>query len=71
MPTMFDDVEAKCPYFRSSGKRKITCEGITDDCTNCLLFITQEKRDLHRRIFCDDKYQYCEIYQMLQEKYED
>lgn len=71
MPTMFDDVDAKCPFYQSGGKRKITCEGITDDCKTCLIFISQQKRDLHRRIFCDDKYQNCEIFRMLMEKYEE
>jgi hypothetical protein len=71
MSTMFDDVEVRCPFFRSSGKRKITCEGITDDCTTTLNFSSHEKRDIQCRVFCDDKYEYCEIYRMLREKYED
>lgn len=71
MPTMFDDVEAKCPFFLSSGKRKITCEGITDDCTTNLTFVTQQKRNLHRKIFCDARFQNCEIHRMLEEKYDE
>ena len=71
MPTMFDDVEAKCPFFLSSGKKKVTCEGITDDCTTSLNFISQQKRNLHRRIFCDARYTNCEIFKMLEEKYEE
>ena len=71
MPTMFDDVEAKCPFFLSSGKRKITCEGITDDCTTNLTFVTQQKRNLHRKIFCDARFQNCEIHRMLEKKYDE
>lgn len=71
MATMFDDVEVKCPFFLSSSKRKITCEGITDDCTTTLHFQSQEKRNKQCRIFCDDKYERCEIYRMLSEKYEE
>lgn len=71
MSTMFDDVDVLCPFFLSSGKRKISCEGITDDCTITLNFSSQEKRNLQRRIFCDDKYKCCEIYRMLREKYEE
>lgn len=71
MSTMFDDVYVKCPFFLSSGKRTISCEGITDDCTTILNFSSQEKRNLQRRIFCDDKYKCCEIYRMLREKYEE
>ena len=71
MPTMFDDVDAKCPFFLSGGKRKISCEGITDDCTTNLTFVSQQKRDQHRRIFCNARFQYCEIYMMLEKKYEE
>lgn len=71
MPTMFDDVDAKCPFYRSSGKRKITCEGITDDCTTTLTFTSQEKKALQKKIFCDAKYENCEIHKMLEEKYEE
>ena len=71
MPTMFDDVEAKCPFFKSSGKRKISCEGITEDCTTNLTFISEQKRNLHRNVFCDARYKYCEIFKMLLEKYEE
>lgn len=71
MPTLFDDVDAKCPFFLSSGKKKISCEGITDGCTTNLTFISQQKRNLHRKIFCDARYKNCEIFRMLEEKYEE
>lgn len=71
MPTMYDDVNAICPYFNSSDKRKISCEGITDGCKTVLEFNTQKKRDIHREIFCDARYQNCEIYKMLEEKYKE
>jgi hypothetical protein len=70
MATYFDDVDAKCPFFRSCGKRKVSCEGVTDDCITCLIFISEQKRNLHREIFCNARYQNCEIYRMLMEKYE-
>jgi hypothetical protein len=68
---MWDDFKAKCPYFRESSKKKIFCEGITDDCFLSLTFISEPKRALQRRLFCDAKYENCEIYRMLEEKYED
>lgn len=71
MPTMFDDVDAKCPFFKSSGKREISCEGITEDCTTCLTFVSQQKRALYRRLFCDARYKNCKVYKMLEEKYEE
>ena len=69
MPTMFDDVDAICPYFQRSEKRKISCEGITDGCVTNLEFETKEKRNLQRNLFCNDKYKNCEVYRMLEEKY--
>jgi hypothetical protein len=71
MPTMYDDVNAVCPFFRSSGKRKISCEGITDGCITSLEFNSGRKRDLHRKVFCNKKWQNCEIARMLEEKYEE
>jgi hypothetical protein len=69
MPTQFDDVNAICPYFQRSDKRKICCEGVADGCTTNLEFETKAKRNLHRRVFCDAKYKNCEVYRMLEEKY--
>jgi hypothetical protein len=68
MPTMFDDVDAKCPFFRESDKMKIKCDGITDRCTTNLMFATKKDRNLHRKVFCNDikKHKYCEVYQMLE-----
>ena len=71
MPTQYDDVKALCPFFLHSEKRKISCEGITDGCTTNLEFDCKASRDLHRSIFCDAKYENCEIFMMLEEKYED
>jgi hypothetical protein len=66
MPTMYDDVDALCPFFRSSEKRKIICDGVIEDCTTQILFKTIQSRNLHRRIFCDRKYMNCEYYQVLE-----
>jgi hypothetical protein len=66
---MFDDVNVMCPFFYSSDKRRISCEGITDGCITTLNFVSQEKCNTHRRIFCDAKYRNCEIHKMLEEKY--
>lgn len=63
--------KAKCPFYQSSDKLKISCEGITDDCTINLIFFEKAKRNLHREIFCDARYQNCEIFRMLEEKYEE
>ena len=71
MPTNYDYANAKCPYFVKSQKTKITCEGITDGSVVILEFFTNEKRQQHRRIFCDNKYKNCEVCRMLDEKNEE
>ena len=70
MPTSFDDMEAICPYFQYSQKKYIVCEGIIDGSTTKLQFDTQGKRNQHRRLFCDSRYENCEICRMLEGKYE-
>ncbi len=71
MGTMYDDVNAVCPYFKGSGERKVICEGITDECKTILAFNSRETRDNHRKLFCDHKYKNCEIYRAVEEKYDD
>lgn len=68
--TSYDDVEVMCPFFRMSEKRRIVCEGISDDCVNSMEFVSSRLRDRHKERYCDKKYQNCRLYRMLQEKYE-
>jgi hypothetical protein len=71
MPRTYHEALINCPYYLSTSKKSITCEGITDDCTLKLLFVSAEKRDLHRKIFCEKRYTNCEIFNMLEKKYEE
>ncbi len=71
MPRAYNEGLICCPFYQSMANKSISCEGITDDCITKLLFISSEKRELHRKIFCEKKYENCEIYRMLEEKYKD
>lgn len=71
MPRAYHEALIKCPFYKSMTKVSISCEGITDDCITKLLFTSAKKMELHREIFCDSKYKNCEIYQMLEKKYEE
>ena len=71
MPKVDDLHLAKCPFFISSGRKSVLCEGITDCSNLSVKFASQEERNLHRRIFCDAKYKNCEIFGILEKKYED
>lgn len=69
MPTTFDDVYVKCPFFKTSDKRNITCEGITNDCVVKLVFFSEKKKNFHHNIFCRENFKKCEVYIMLEKKY--
>lgn len=71
MPRTYNEGLINCPFYKATALKSISCEGITDDCIIKLLFISSEHRDLHRKIFCDNKYKKCEIYRMLEKKYEE
>ena len=68
---MYDDVSAVCPFYLNGDKRKISCEGITEGCKTTLEFERKADRDLHRQTFCNSKFKNCEIYAMLEAKYEE
>lgn len=71
MPRTPNECLIKCPFFEATATQSISCEGITDDCIIKLLFVSAEKRDWHRKMFCNTNYKYCEIYNMLIKKYEE
>ena len=66
-----NDVFIRCPLYINIGLKSITCEGITDVCVNKILFNTPQQRDMHCKMFCEKKYENCEIYRMLVKKYEE
>lgn len=70
MPRQYDNAFAACPFFLSSGKNNILCEGITSDCSMKINFASEQKRNLHRKIFCDTRYQDCELFKILEKKYD-
>ena len=70
MPRTYNESTVVCPFFRTTATSSISCEGITDDCTVKLQFCNGKKRDAHRKIYCERNYKYCEIYRVLEKKYE-
>ncbi len=71
MPRAYNESLICCPFYKSMAQKSISCEGITDDCITKLIFDSSDKRDLHREIFCNNRYSNCEIYTMLEKKYAD
>ncbi len=71
MPKVDDLHLAKCPFFISSGRMSVLCEGITSCSNISVKFVSEKERNLHRQIFCDERYKNCEIFEILNKKYED
>ena len=69
MSTSYDDVNAKCPFFSSSDRERIICEGITDSCISIIKFKDKSTRTEHKEIFCDSQYEKCYMYRALNSKY--
>jgi len=69
--TTYDDVHALCPFFQSSDKNRIICEGIVKGSRTALEFTKQGERSRHRTLYCDCRYQQCEVYKALMKKYEE
>lgn len=70
MPEIYEGC-IQCPFFKRIAEQSITCEGITDVCVIRLIFKSKKEKTLHRRIFCDKNYKNCEIYTILEKKYEE
>ena len=71
MPRTYNEGLINCPFYKAMAQKSITCEGITEDCIIKLIFTSPELRDVHRSLFCDNRYKKCEIYRVLEKKYEE
>lgn len=59
--------DIKCPFFKHiNGNCNICCEGLYDGCQSIQL-CHKTKKDLRQqtKLFCEDKYEYCEVYRMI------
>lgn len=71
MATSWRDWYVKCYYFRKTdGKLHIKCQGVTDASCLCWEFDRKEDFLIQLDTFCCDKYEFCEVYQMLKKIYE-
>ena len=68
----YKQVYVQCPFYKyDDGKRRITCEGITDACSLTLCFKTRLDYEIQMKTFCCDRYAICEVCRMLIKKYEE
>ena len=68
----YRQVHVRCPFYKfDDGKRRITCEGIIDDSSLALIYHNKCEFETQMQAFCCDRYNNCEIYRMLINKYEE
>ena len=67
----FRSAHVRCPFFRGHTPTEIGCEGITDETLLKLIFPSRSARDRHEDIFCICRFENCELYRAINEKYED
>lgn len=70
MPRNYDNDYALCPFFQTSGRKDIVCEGIQSGCVTKLVFSSERGRNRYRTRFCDTQYANCEICKLLERKYD-
>lgn len=70
MPTMYDDVNAQCPFYLRSSKHSITCNGISEQSELIVACQNQAERSRLKELYCDKYYKVCPIYMMLVREYE-
>lgn len=70
MTTMYSDVSAKCPFYKRCGMNSVTCEGLYNKTTLSMNFDSRNDLGNYRTLFCDNGYQKCKIYRLLEKKYE-
>ena len=66
MAESYKQVFVVCPFYKwSDDKRKITCEGITEDCSLTLNYKSKAAANHQLDSFCCDRYKKCGIYRLL------
>lgn len=65
------DKVVKCPYYRSSNKLRVKCEGMVEESCACTMnFRTPEERKNYMRDFCCCRaWQGCALARVIGEKY--
>lgn len=61
--------DAKCPFFCAHTVRAVICEGLIPDSRACLTFAGREGKRIQYETFCCMRYENCERYRALTERY--
>lgn len=71
MASGYNEKRIQCPFYQASATQSISCEGVTDECITRLIFTSPKEMSLHRMTHCENKYQNCRMYRLLEKKYEE
>lgn len=67
----YAQADVRCPFYRcDDGSRRIACEGFVDDSSITQTYRFKHLFDRQMNVFCCDRFQNCEVYRMLMEKYD-
>ena len=61
--------DAQCPFFRAHTKESVICEGVIPDSQSVVRFEDEKSKQTQYSIFCCWRYQNCEMYQAVQNRY--
>lgn len=68
----YKQADVLCPFYKyDDGKRRITCEGVMGDSSLALIFKTRADFENTLCDLCCERYDSCEVYKMLMQKYID
>ena len=72
MPTTWESVEVRCPFYRENQQRQLTCEGLWPGSTQTVIkFRGSGQTREHMQRLCMGRYTQCRLYGCIEEKYED
>ena len=66
-----NDKDAQCPFFCAHTKNSVVCEGMIPGSSARLNFESAKTKNIQYEVFCCGKYENCEMYRAIQEKYEE
>lgn len=71
MASTYKDADVQCPFYKEQTGRTISCEGVTDDSIIKQYYWSPKSKDIQMDVFCKKNYKNCEVYRMLEKKYEE
>lgn len=63
--------DVKCPFWITSTKNSITCEGILPDFKDTISFYRMEQMKKHMGTYCAGQWQRCPLAKEIEKKYRD